>query len=550
MKPPKKNIKIIRENFRFIIVEVTKQVEDTLELLENPSQALLEKIYGRDDYIDGLKGLIEDKCFSQIFAPGELSKKSTDLIRAIAIIATNLERIADFAVNVAGQSKYFTQRDFIARYDYGVFFTEVLTALGAVSGAIRYGDSAAALRICRCEATLDELYKVNLDRILEELKTGKEVGNVLTVLFILRYLERMGDSLLNIGEAILYALLGEKLKIRQLEALREALGSSGHEIAIGEMEFESIWGHRSGCRIGIVRNAGSAESGTKFIFKQGKLKKLQQEKERLESWEDAMPGLVPKVVGFHTDGPNASLLLEHLSGCTFQELLGSLDWDIVENALFLVKENVLSLWRSSKVPETFRSDCVEQIRQRMMDVYHIHPCLRTGSVRIGEMEVPSFEELIADTEESEALLSAPFRVLIHGDFNVDNILYDHAKQRVHFIDVHRSELADYVQDVSVFAVSNLRLPVFDQRRRRLLNAVIADFLEFAKNFAQDNGDELFEARLAFGLARSLFTSTRFEFNGEFAKSMHLRAVYILERLRDHGTKPWSEFRTTYDFLFI
>jgi hypothetical protein len=68
-----------------------------------------------------------------------------------------------------------------------------------------------------------------------------------------------------------------------------------------------------------------------------------------------------------------------------------------------------------------------------------------------------------------------------------------------------------------------------------------DFFEFSKQFAEEFDDATFEARLAFGLARSFFSSTRFELNRKFARKMHLLSVYLFQKLRAHQGQPWEDF---------
>jgi hypothetical protein len=119
---------------------------------------------------------------------------------------------------------------------------------------------------------------------------------------------------------------------------------------------------------------------------------------------------------------------------------------------------------------------------------------------------------------------------------------------VHFIDLHRSRRLDYVQDVSVFLVSNHRLQVFSAPVRKRIDRVTVRFFEFAESFAHSAEDKTFEARLAFGLARSFATSTRFVLDEEFAKSMFLRARYLLERLLAHDAQRLSEFRIPKEVL--
>ena len=69
--------------------------------------------------------------------------------------------------------------------------------------------------------------------------------------------------------------------------------------------------------------------------------------------------------------------------------------------------------------------------------------------------------------------------------------------RVHFIDVHRSGLGDYLQDVGVFLVmSNLRHPIQDGRPRApTWPASTAWSTGFAAEFARLVGDEHFQSRL-------------------------------------------------------
>ena len=42
----------IADNLRFMLLEVTKQVENTKKVLDTPDPKLVESIESRDDYID------------------------------------------------------------------------------------------------------------------------------------------------------------------------------------------------------------------------------------------------------------------------------------------------------------------------------------------------------------------------------------------------------------------------------------------------------------------------------------------------------------------
>jgi hypothetical protein len=131
---------------------------------------------------------------------------------------------------------------------------------------------------------------------------------------------------------------------------------------------------------------------------------------------------------------------------------------------------------------------------------------------------------------------------------VDNIIHSSEQNRVHFIDLHRSKMGDYVQDVSVFLVSNHRLQVFDEPIRQRIREVILRFHDFAHLQGVQLGDKTFAPRLALGLARSFATSTRFVLDPDFAKSMFLRARYLLEAVLKTPVESLESFEIPKEIL--
>jgi aminoglycoside phosphotransferase (APT) family kinase protein len=171
-----------------------------------------------------------------------------------------------------------------------------------------------------------------------------------------------------------------------------------------------------------------------------------------------------------------------------------------------------------------------QLRQRLTDVYRLHPDFKQPPQQLGAVRICSFESLLKQAQHYEQSVSPCFSVYIHGDFNSDNIIYDHLNHKINFIDLHRSGYMDYVQDVSVFMVSNYRLQVMDTSLRQSVLALTVDFYQFAAQFAQQNGDDSFELRLALGLARSFASSTRFILDKTLATAMFMRARYLIEQV--------------------
>ena len=296
-----------------------------------------------------------------------------------------------------------------------------------------------------------------------------------------------------------------------------------------------------------------AQSG---IFKEGNLKKMRRERENIEFWARISPGTGPRIFSYHEDEESASMLVEFLPGCTWNEVVLTAEWDILEDAIFVFEQTVGDIWRATLERGPLAVNFMAQLDGRLSAVRHVHPDFFRKKQSLSQVPLCSTEELFQACREIETALSAPMTVLLHGDFNANNIVYDHSAPRVHYVDLHRSRRGDWVEDVSVFLVSFFRMPIFESALRGRINHMIASFLAHAHVFADDIGDTAWQARLALGLTRSLFTSTRFELNYDFAREMSLRAHYLMEGLVEHRAlheqtgKPWEDYRLPRAVLFI
>jgi phosphate uptake regulator/aminoglycoside phosphotransferase len=520
----------IEENLKFLILEVESQVRLTFRLLNDADLDLLAKIASKDDYVDNLKKIIENDCFSKIHGSRIAGDDDINFIRSSHVICLNLERIADFCVNIARQTEYLLEFTILHQSNYHEMFGLIQNSLSKVLASLQKRNLDGALEICRSEYQLDELYKENFDTIMARMRTGHYVEDLITTLFIFRYLERIGDSLLNIGEALIFAAIGEPIKIDQFESLERMLSKSGMQTKLSDGDFKSIWGSRSGCRIGRVAIRNEQEAPAQAIFKEGNKSKIRREKENIERWRHIVPGLGPKVLGYRENGDKASLLVEFIPGRTLDSVILSSDSPTVRLVADLLKETLTEIWQRTKTVRSTPSDYMDQLKSRMETIRRVHPEFLRPAKCIDALRVYSSEELMQRCEEIEKDNPAPFSTLIHGDFNTNNILYDTVDQTISFVDFYRTKEADYIQDASVFLVSNFRMPVFESGLRQRLNWIIDQFYEFFAAFARDHGDAAFELRLALAMARSFYTSTRFELNHVFAREMFTRSHYLMEKI--------------------
>jgi phosphate uptake regulator/aminoglycoside phosphotransferase len=537
----------LRRNFRFLVLEVIKQIASAQRYLAGEPDVDVDRLASRDDYIDHLRTQIENKCFALLRQRPRIEKPTVDFLRSATTITTNLERIADHAVSIVYHARSLEGTRLLESYAPDVFFETVFRSLQEVVRAFENVDTAGAVRIADGELELDELYKDRFERIMVDLEGGGKPRTLIRALLIFHYLERIGDALQNIGEAIISAEVGERMKMRAYRELAGSLDRPVGDRAMDEVRFERVWGTRSGAQIGRVKAAELAGTGGAAIFKQGDPKKLRKERAAMDRWSRVAPGLAPLVIKYN-EAERDSMLLQYLEGRTLLELVLNAKPQYVKDVLKRVQDTLVRVWLDTREDGPIYPRFLQQLAARLPDVYSVHPYFEGESEEISGLQVRTLEQLVASGRDLDEVLVAPFSVLGHGDFNLDNVIFNDTTGSVHFVDLHRSTRMDYTQDVSVFLVSNFRVPEFRPRRRAQINRVIEQQLEWARGFASQQGDTTFEARLALGLVRSLVTSTRFDIRRSFAEEMLMRGLYLLERLSGVQNGTFETFQLPDDIL--
>jgi phosphate transport system regulatory protein PhoU len=509
---------------------VQSQLMSAMTAFFRKDVALARKVIEKDDQVDNLLAFIEEKCFERIAGEAAGSPRSRRL-RGLFRVALDLEKLGDYAVNVAEQALHLSRLPAgPIPFDLAGAARIALGALDEVITAFRRASAEKAKEACRCEVELDRRYRAALADMFRRLRQAdQDPAFLLTNLFVSKFLERIGDSILDIGETTLFILTGERLKLHQYLHLEQLVGpmapASGQPAAV---DLRQIWGGISGSRVGRV----DVGQGRRLIWKEGDREKIEAEVRQMEEWNRIVPGLVPDVEGRVEADGRESFLGRFLDGALLRDVYLTGDRDGKLQATRRLLEAVREVWLTTLVKEPPPLGYVRQIRERLPDLYAMHPRLaelRGGPTRVFGVNDRSLDELLTAAEGREASLAPPVSVRLHGDFNTNNIVLDATRDRVHFIDVHRSGLGDYAQDIGVLLVSNLRQPIQDPRINADLARVNRLIEGFAAEFARLVGDDHFETRLTLSKARSFITSGRLITDPEFAREIYLQGVRLLER---------------------
>lgn len=173
-----------------------------------------KKVIQQDDKIDELREYIRDRSI-ELLALKQPMAKDLRYIYALGSIAIELERIGDYAVNIAeesikiGRDKYI--KDLV---DIPKMYEECKKMILGVKESLENEDEDLAREIALNDDIVDSLY----DRVQEDcLKIMNDnpqtINQGVNLLFIGRYLERIGDHTTNICEKIIFAIKGEMIEI-------------------------------------------------------------------------------------------------------------------------------------------------------------------------------------------------------------------------------------------------------------------------------------------------------------------------------------------------
>ena len=535
----------IRNNLIFLLAEAGSQVGNLRGLLDGVTQdSTSNTALDRRSYAYNLKMRIHDGCINEWRRRRSKGAQEPFSLRAAEAIASELERITNLAYDCARQIEQ-TDREASRGLPATELVDHLQGGLQLVRDTLEGGDSKPALKINEVSRKVSKEYDKFFAERSRGLRKMKRPDHGIPVLFIAYGINEMAAALSNISEAIMTANLGRPMRIERLRTLESAFEDLGLENR--DADVEPIAETRSGSGISGISDA--SQNGYLAILKDGKKRKMKEERESVESWHEIFPGLAPQILSYRKRGEHASLLIEHLPGLTFEQILLGQNSDLLATTLRQLTKTLKAVWDETKRPEPVFARHMSQLRNRLEIVREVHGELGGGAGSICGAKLRSLPDLIDAAEKLEGKIEPPFSVYIHGDFNLDNIIFDPGERRINFIDLRRSCDSDYVQDVSVFMVSNYRLQVLNARTRRRIHRVAVAFHKFASGYARRSGDDTFELRLGFGLARSFITSTRFILDKSLAEAMYLRGIYILERILEYKKKTASEFKLPIRELF-
>ena len=214
----KNRIDEINKNILMMADLVENQIFKSVENLRKYDPDSVENIIKDDDNIDDLHQLVEEECIIFIATEQPLAKDLRYVFMA-SKIATDLERMGDHAVDICKVIKSIGIRPKIILEELAKLCDmeeEVRKMINLSVNAYIRRDYEAAYEICKMDDAIDELYNNIFNAMLKLMRRENiQCDVVAQLLFIAKYLERIGDRVTNICEGIIFAKKGTYVDLNE-----------------------------------------------------------------------------------------------------------------------------------------------------------------------------------------------------------------------------------------------------------------------------------------------------------------------------------------------
>jgi len=193
---------------------VQDAVHNSIEALLRMDPELADRIIKEDERVNEHDISIEEKC---IVLQAEHQPVAVDLrfIHSISIIIKHLERIGDLAVNIGKIVKRLSSEEEKNNIDKEVM--DLLVEMGSLVKpelsraleAFKNRDAKLAAKLGKSDDAVDEIQKMIFKKLFTTNKGEEDIKFVTNIALASRYLERIGDQSVNIGDRVLYFLTGD-----------------------------------------------------------------------------------------------------------------------------------------------------------------------------------------------------------------------------------------------------------------------------------------------------------------------------------------------------
>jgi phosphate transport system protein len=215
----------VRSHFLAMGGQVEKQVGDAIISLLDANSRLAEEVQENDKNINQMETQIDEELV-RILARRQPAASDLRFIIAIGKSITDLERIGDEAAKVARYAIALCEegespRGYVEARHIG---NQVRIMLHDALDAFARFDADLAFQVMQADGAIDTEYKTAMRALMTYMmEDSRSISRVLSVMWVLRSLERIGDHARNISEQLIFLVKGADVRHTSYEQIKQRL---------------------------------------------------------------------------------------------------------------------------------------------------------------------------------------------------------------------------------------------------------------------------------------------------------------------------------------
>ncbi|AZZ90216.1 MULTISPECIES: phosphate signaling complex protein PhoU [unclassified Hahella] len=207
---------------------VEKQVADAVEALVRGDSELAEMVRQNDNDVDKLEITIDEEC-TRVIAKRQPTASDLRLVVAIAKMVNDLERIGDESEKIAKNALQLLEegeapRGYVEVRHIGSHVGKMVH--DALDAFARF-DLDLAFEVMKEDKSVDIEYKTAMRSLVTfMMEDPRSISRILSVMWVLRALERIGDHARNICEHVIFMVKGKDVRHASLEKTEKLIERS------------------------------------------------------------------------------------------------------------------------------------------------------------------------------------------------------------------------------------------------------------------------------------------------------------------------------------
>lgn len=194
---------------------VEEAIYKSVQALQDRDPSLANDVEDADDKIDDLDNVVTEECL-KLLALHQPVAIDLRRITAVFMIATDLERMADLATDIAKRAASLVDARAVATPTKLTQMADLTTSMVRQSlDAFVNSDCKLARRVIHLDDSVDQLNSEIISELIVKMKAAPEaVEPNLSLFSAVRHMERIADHATNIAEDVLYLVDGEIVRHR------------------------------------------------------------------------------------------------------------------------------------------------------------------------------------------------------------------------------------------------------------------------------------------------------------------------------------------------